>query len=391
MIVDVDLDAPVRDIEDATGRYGRALLIARREHRPVGRLEVTLRDGVLAVERYERDLREASVDDARPTVGGRLPSVTVAVCTRDRADSVIETIASFEALEYDGEVEIVVVDNAPRDDALARALDGRAQHAGVPWRRVVEPVPGLSQARNRALSEARGEIVAFTDDDAVVERRWLQAIAAGFATAGDVACVTGLTLPAELETRAQEWYERYGGFNKGRGFRRAVFRAGELGRQHPLYPFPAFGAGVNMAFRTRVLRELGGFELALGPGRGKGGGEDTAMLAEILMGGWAIAYEPAAVVRHLHRRDEDVLHRQLRGYGIGLTAYLTWCVHRHPRESLGLARMTVPAIRYLLSRGATHDGGEPPGYPSSLSTALRRGLPRGPWAYARAALATRRT
>ena len=185
--------------------------------------------------------------------------------------------------------------------------------------------------------------------------------------------------------------ERYGGFNKGRGFRRAVFRAGELGRQHPLYPFPPFGAGVNMAFRTRVLRELGGFELALGPGKGKGGGEDTAMLAEILMGGWTIAYEPGAVVRHLHRREEDVLHRQLRGYGIGLTAYLAWCVHRHPRESLGLARMSVPALRYLLSRGAAHDGGDAPGYPPSLSTALRRGLPLGPWAYARAARATRRT
>jgi len=47
--------------------------------------------------------------------------------------------------------------------------------------------------------------------------------------------------------------------------------------------------------------------------------------------------------------------------------------------------MSVPALRYLLSRGAAHDGGDAPGYPPSLSTALRRGLPLGPWAYVTAA------
>ncbi len=319
------------------------------------------------------------------------PSFTVAVCTHDRAVAALDTVASFEALDYDGDVEIVVVDNAPRDDALAVALKARPQRPGRPVRRVVEPVPGLSRARNRALAVAGGELIAFTDDDAVVEEHWLRALAQGFARADDIACVTGLTLPAELETRAQEWYERYGGFNKGRGFQPVVLRAGELGGQHALYPFPSFGAGVNMAFRADVLRGMGGFEPALGPGQGSGGGDDTAMFAEILIGGLAIAYEPAAVVRHAHRRAEDVLHRQLHGYGVGLTAYLTWCVHRHPLRSLGLAGMALPALRYLASGGATHEMAHAsgPGCPASLSAALRRGLLRGPMAYVRAVRAAR--
>lgn len=352
-----------------------------------------MRAGQVSGEDWERAVRAVSPEVADgPIAAPRfpLPSATVVVCTRDRGESALATLSSFEALDYEGEVEILVVDNAPRDDALAVALDRRPSVAGRPVRRVVEPVPGLSQARNRALAVASGEMIAFTDDDAVVEPQWLSAIATGLQRAEDVVSVSGLTLPAEMETEAQEWCERFGGLNKGRGFTPAVYRAADLGGRHPLYPFPTLGAGVNMAFRTDVLRRLGGFSHALGVGNGTGGGEDTAIFAEVLVRGMAIAYEPAAVVRHRHRREQDALLRQMRGYGVGVTSYLAWCLHRHPRESLGLIRMSLPALRYFLSRGASHQAPGAPGVPSFLTAELRRGLPEGPLAYARAVRADRR-
>jgi glycosyltransferase involved in cell wall biosynthesis len=308
----------------------------------------------------------------------------VVVCTRDRADSAIQTVLSFQTLEYEGDVEIIVIDNAPRDNTLAEALERLPDNPRRPVRRVVEPVPGLSRARNRALDVASGEIIAFTDDDAVAEPQWLRMLASGFGAAPDVAAVSGLTIPAEIETQAQDWAERFNGLNGGRGFARQEYRVGQLAGRHPLYPFPTIGAGVNMAFRRDVLRELGGFCPTLGVGTGTGGGEDTAIMAEVLLARHAIVYEPGAVVRHLHRRDEAGLRTQMRGYGIGVTAYLSWCLHKHPWKSLGMVKMAGHVAEYVRSRGASHQAPDRPPVPQFLRDDLRRGLPHGPWAYIRA-------
>ena len=113
----------------------------------------------------------------------------------------------------------------PRLDRSARLPAGRARSArrgyaatgdatesvvrAFPrWRYVCEPQPGLDRARNRAIAESRGEIVAFTDDDVEVDPGWVRAAAIHFANP-EVMAVTGLVEPAELETRAQERFEIY--------------------------------------------------------------------------------------------------------------------------------------------------------------------------------------
>ena len=77
-----------------------------------------------------------------------------------------------------------------------------------------------------------------------------------------VGCVTGIVLPARLDTEAQEIFEKLGGHSKGRAFETEVFS--RRGPQSPLYPLPPFGAGANMAFRREVLTAIGGFDVALG-------------------------------------------------------------------------------------------------------------------------------
>lgn len=82
-------------------------------------------------------------------------------------------------------------------------------------RYVCEPLPGLDNARNRAALTAHGEIVAYTDDDVVVDVNWVRGLAEVFVLDVDVTAVTGLVLPLELETESQALFEEYGGFSRG--------------------------------------------------------------------------------------------------------------------------------------------------------------------------------
>lgn len=104
------------------------------------------------------------------------PLVTVAICTRDRARLLDRTLTSLTALRWPDDTPwaLVVVDNGSTDDTAAVCASYAAR---LPLRTVVESRPGLSNARNRALDEAAGDYLVFTDDDVQVEPGWLEAFA----------------------------------------------------------------------------------------------------------------------------------------------------------------------------------------------------------------------
>ena len=143
-------------------------------------------------------------------------------------------------------------------------------------------------ARNAGIAVAHGEIVAVTDDDVLVDRRWLEWIGRAFASEPDAACVTGLTLPGDLETESQVFIEQFAGF--GKGFERRVFRLSTP--TSPLSPFAAgeYGSGASTAIRRGVMWELGGFDRDLGAGTIARGGEDLDLFIRVLLAGHAIVY-----------------------------------------------------------------------------------------------------
>jgi cellulose synthase/poly-beta-1,6-N-acetylglucosamine synthase-like glycosyltransferase len=307
------------------------------------------------------------------------PLVSVIVPTRDRPEWLAECLRSLTQLEYP-HYEIIVVDSAPTTDAtakLVRTFSTQLPHVHYAW----EKHPGPSRARNRGLSLARGEIVAFTDDDAIVDRYWLAELVGGFGRGTRVACVTGGVLPRELETPAQIWFERFGGLHKG--FTRRVFDLDEHRPPDALFPFAAgqFGSGPNMAFRTAALRAMGGFAPVLCPGNLAIGGEDLAVFFQTIQDGYQLVYEPGALVFHLHRREYAALRRQMFVYGSGLATFFLYAMHHNPAVIPQIARRLPMGLAYLLSPRSGKNVKKVAGYPADLTLQELRGVLYGPLAY----------
>ncbi len=324
--------------------------------------------------------------------------VSVVVATRERSAQLRRALDSLLRQDHPG-FEIVVVDNAPvttaTRDLVATDYASRVRY-------VREPVPGLAAAHNRGVAAARGEVLAFTDDDVVADPHWLTALTAPFAADPGLGCVTGLILPAQLRTPAQVLLESHGGFAKG--FAARTYDPRRPPADEPLFPFTAgsFGSGANMAFRADALRAVGGFDPATGTGTPARGGDDLYAFVRILAAGHRLRYTPEALVWHHHRETWQDLENQAYGYGAGLTAYLTAVLVRRPA--------LLPALLARLPRGLAHAraitayreaGGAPdraPGehggqtypWPRGLSRLERRGMLYGPVGYLRARRRVRR-
>jgi GT2 family glycosyltransferase len=270
---------------------------------------------------------------ARPCIGADSPSrlsLTVAVCTRNRTKDLARCLASLERLDYPL-LDVVVVDNAPTDSQTEHLV--RSRHPGM--RYICERTPGTSWARNRAVSDSTSELLAYIDDDVVVDPAWARAVVRLFDENPDVMAVTGLVAPYEIETPAQQWFEDHGGFS--RGFERRWLRRQQGKSAATLGNTGTFGTGANCAFRRSIFRDVGPFDPALGGGTVAEGGEDLDIFFRVLRAGGTLVYEPAAMARHRHRLDEDGLRDQLTGWGLGMHAYLGRSMRAYPETRLGLA------------------------------------------------------
>ncbi|GAA1663588.1 hypothetical protein GCM10009701_20850 [Mycolicibacterium murale] len=325
--------------EQAEG-YRRARLLLRSAGSPVTFVDADIVDGTVTVEVPDR--RAAS--DAVPH-----PPVSVVLCTRDRPEHLERALASIRALDY-ADFEVVVVDNAPATDATA-AVVAACDDSRI--RRVLEPTPGLSNARNTGLRSATHEIVAFTDDDVVVDPQWLQGIARGFTRGDNVTCVCGMVPSGELRTAAQGYFDQRVPWADT--IEPRVYSTQNPPADHPLFPFQVgkCGTGANFAVRRSRLVELGGFDEALGVGTKTCGGEDLDLFFRVLAAGDTLVNEPSAIVWHRHRSDSAALLTQARGYGLGLGAWLTKVfLHReHRRLALRVVRRR---FRSVLARGADY-------------------------------------
>ncbi|MEP6688994.1 MAG: glycosyltransferase [Gemmatimonadales bacterium] len=247
--------------------------------------------------------------------------MTAAVCTHARPAQLARALASLQA-QRTPTAEILVIDNAPPDDATRALIAG--EFPGV--RYVVEPVQGLDFARNRALACAAGDIVAFLDDDAVAASDWTGALSAVFAADAQVAVCTGRVEALGQDTEGERVFEANGGFGRGLSRIRLPEDAGRPlhGRIAPLIAWAvSVGSGCSYAVRRDAALALGGFDEALDLGAALLGGGDHDLLWRALGAGHSVVYEPAALAWHEHRPQAASVHAQIIGHQRALLAFLT--------------------------------------------------------------------
>ncbi len=214
-------------------------------------------------------------------------AVTVAICSANRCPRLAETLATLLPLVEAGSTEVVVVDNGSSDDTPRLLVATAAAHPGT-FRAVREDRAGLSAARNRAVREARGELLLFLDDDALPGPGWLEAYVAAFrgarvaAAGGAVEPVFDGALPHWLDSRFLPYLSAW-----DRGPVVAPLHYNELPR------------GTNMGFRRSVFALYGDFLEQLGrKGASLRSCEEIELCLRLERGGEEILYLPEARVRH---------------------------------------------------------------------------------------------
>ena len=277
--------------------------------------------------------------------------ITVAICTRDRAESLDRTLRSLhEATVPDGlDWELVVVDNGSTDETAAVL---GAWKADLPVSRILEPEPGLSRARNRAVDAARGTHILWTDDDVCVDAAWLAEYARAFKAFPDDAFFGG-PIRAHFEASPPAWLPRVldrvpGAF----AIRDLGSQALRLGPGNDRLPF-----GANYAVRTPTQRRHR-YDHALGMKPGPFvRGEEMAVFQSMLRNGESGRWVPEARVTHFiptQRQNERYVRAFYRldaatrpGFG-GRTGRLGLLMNALRAEArFRVLRFTAPPERWI--------------------------------------------
>ncbi len=287
------------------------------------------------------------------------PAVTVVVPCRDRPQLLDRCLAAL-ARQVGPDDEVIVVDSASTTSDVAAV----ARRHGVRLLRCDQG--GASRARNAGWRSAIHPVVAFVDDDVLVDDRWVEEITAPLAGAGTGFVVGPYRLPEDAVPDGPS----------------ATLTTVE---PPPVITAPArgvFGAG-NLALPRSVLDRVGGFDERLGPGRRLPAGEDMEMLDRVLDLGLVGRYAPAAVGRHVRWRSEADSVRLQWAYGLGMGGRAAAAFRRRPSAGVAMvgdmlrlrglvtaARRLVPSRRPAVPGGAASPG--PPDVSGWLGPALWR-------------------
>jgi O-antigen biosynthesis protein len=305
--------------------------------------------------------------------GGRC---SVVISCRDRPASLATCIGSVQCQGLVG-LEIIVADSASRSLAVREVAEQR----GTRYLRIDQP--GLSRARNRGASVAKGEFVVFLDDDVTLDPGCLAALLDEFAD-GRVAAVGGRILAVGGDAAARDSFESFGGFDPGPG-RRVVDRAAP--DWFELVNFGGLGSGAMFALRRSVLSAWGGFDERLGRGAPLDAGEEMHAYFSLVRAGHRVVYTPDAVARHPAPASFLELRQRILHGAVTASAYLALLFAEYPEQRPQVVRYVAEALRGQERQWRPK--------PASARTAV---VPRwrerlawllGPWSYLRMRIRTR--
>jgi GT2 family glycosyltransferase len=211
------------------------------------------------------------------------------MCTKDRSESLLAALASVVNVDYP-HFEIIIVDQSA-NSATACAIEPLLSDTRIRYIRT--DTVGKGRACNIALAEARGEIVAYTDDDCTVPRDWLTQLVAAFAQDPQISLVFCNVTAGEHDT--------------SKGYIPAFeVRENKIIRRLK-ETLNGIGLGAGMAVKREALQKVGGFDNSLGPGARFKSGEDHDIAVRLLLEGhWLY-----------QTRDTHVVHYGFRSWSEG--------------------------------------------------------------------------
>jgi glycosyltransferase involved in cell wall biosynthesis len=260
--------------------------------------------------------------------------VSIVIATRNRSALLGQTLDVLAEQRWPVDrLEIVVADNGSSDDTRA-VVASAGRRGGAAVRYLFVPQPGKSYAVNDALGVARGDLIAFTDDDVRPDRNWIAALVRAVEdTNADF--VAGRIQPI-WEIDPPRWMSPplYGVLAiPDNGVTRERIPADGPAHTPNIMPI-----GANMAVRASVIARIGGLRTDLGKLAGSlRTGEDHEFFLRLLRGGYCGVYEPAAVVHHFVPRE-----RLRRDY------FRRW-LHQNGRDVAKLEREYTVQVRRLFA------------------------------------------
>ncbi len=262
--------------------------------------------------------------------------LSVCIPTHNRAGLLHQMLQSLMELRLMPTTnwEIIVVANCCQDDTV-RMANSMAAQLPAPLRVMEEAEPGVVAARNCAVHHARGEIIAFLDDDVQVYPAWLGELIAAFAIKQPDILVGrvlldwhGLSVPTWFDADMGQYLAEV-----------------DLG-DSPLYLQSPLGAAANLAFTRAMLERVGKFRCPLSRHGRRTAGEDTDLIARALRQRSKVLYCPTVAVKH-HLAPERLTIRYLSrvAHDVGLAEYL---IAPPPRFSLWAWNLAKKTLRFIV-------------------------------------------
>ena len=371
-----------------TGAAGTVTLARRRRPGPRRDGRGVRRSSLAASRRAEASRRAPAI--GRREVRRRARAEGTVVVTTCRQPETLGTLPRVDRwLPTTAPLDVVVVENRPGSPATARLLAERFEDR--------RPHPLRRGATTRACrahatpgcSGRRAELVAFIDDDVVVDRGWIERRPPGSTRAPDVACVTGMILPLRLDTPEQVLLEQFATF--GKGFAYARVHAEETRAARSSFPLHRGTGGFGREHRScgPLGARAAGLRLRAGGRHADTGRRGHGLLHPGAASGRGDRLRARALVWHEHPDGWEHLRRDAFHYGIGLTAMLAKqrCAARtarlvRPPGGVRSPHLEPRSRKNKSKRAAT---------PARLDSLERAGMLVGPAAYVASSFFTTRT
>ncbi|MBX8632580.1 MAG: glycosyltransferase [Thermoplasmata archaeon YP2-bin.285] len=220
--------------------------------------------------------------------------ISVVVPTHNRPEGLHNLFCSLDKLSGVVPSEVIVVDDGSQGHATRTTIHSWLQH-DHPYNPVVivhNRSHGPGHARNAGVKAASGQVIAFTDDDCMVDHHWLAGLTARLLPEKRIAGVGGHIMP---------------------------MRSGIISRYYTFHrileppPSLLYLVSANCCYHRNALLEVGGFEVDIA----EAGGEDVGLSFKLAKAGWKFTYAPEAVVYHEYRNNPLDFMRTFRNYGCG--------------------------------------------------------------------------